>query len=137
VHIFGEISAKTNVKATEDSWENFVGVDEDGSVSWFGTVYVIVYRLRTRSPEKIVSEALQLASDSYGEGMYNLLSKNCQHFASYCCTGKEISLGAHNLSDAISQSLSELKQSLSELRSKPLIESAIEKVIQSPLDKEP
>jgi hypothetical protein len=130
VHIFGEMSTNTNVKAKEDSWENFVGVNADGGVSWFGTVYVIVYRLRTRSPDKIVSEALQLASDSYGEGIYNFLSKNCQHFASYCCTGKEISLGAHSLSDAI-------WQSLSGLRNKPSIGNAIEKVTQSPLDKEP
>ena len=121
VHIFGEVSEKTNVKAKEDCWENFVGVDKDGSVPWFGTVYVIVYRLRTRSAEKIVSEALKLASDSYGKGMYNFLSKNCQHFASYCCIGKEMSMGALGLSDVIL----------------PLLMFLYPKETQSPLDKEP
>lgn len=130
VHIFGDMSQKTNVKAKEDDWTNFVGLNDEGDVSWFGTLYVVVYRLKIRSQKEIVSEALKLASELYGEGKYHLLDNNCQHFASFCCTGVEISMGANSLSDA-------LWQSLTALTGKKPYGSAIEKYFESPFDKEP
>jgi hypothetical protein len=130
VHINGDMSNIAEVKAKEDKWENFVGYYDDGSVSWFGTIYVIVYRLTIRNPDEICEVAQKLASKAYAKGDYNFVLKNCQHFASFCCTGKEISLGSHSVSDWFIQGLKGLTR-------KPPVGSAIAKTVESPLDKEP
>ncbi|RNA00605.1 hypothetical protein BpHYR1_000094 [Brachionus plicatilis] len=95
VHIFDEniSSSKFRAKAKEDSWENFVGIDNNGNVPYWGTVYVVIHRLRIRKPDEIVKEAKELSSDDYAKGQYHFVLKNCQHFAAKCCTGNEFSIG--------------------------------------------
>jgi len=95
IHIYDD-NSKHCARAREDSWKNFVGVCDDGSTSWFRSdVSVIIYRLRIRTPDEIVSAAREMASESYGRGKYNFVLKNCQHFASFCCTGIEMSTDVH------------------------------------------
>ena len=77
-------------QARNDTWSTFIG-DVN---SWIGTVSVVVYRLRIRTVDEITREAENLVREQFAAGKYNFLAQNCQHFASYCCTGQQISLDA-------------------------------------------
>ena len=44
-----------------------------------------------RKPEKIVELAKRFAEQGFRKGKYNLFTRNCQHFASICAVGLEIS----------------------------------------------
>uniref|UniRef100_A0A914CL62 LRAT domain-containing protein n=1 Tax=Acrobeloides nanus TaxID=290746 RepID=A0A914CL62_9BILA len=52
-------------------------------------IKVVVYRIRFKTPDEIVSNAYRYAKEFFREGEYNVLWKNCQHFASLCAVGKE------------------------------------------------
>lgn len=128
VHIFlDENSSKSCARAKEDSWQNYVGFDENDGAPYWGTVYVVVYRLKIRKPEEILKTAKLLASEEYAKGQYNFFLKNCQHFATYCCTGKEFSIGAHNFDDG-------LKQILMAFGRGPRVSQAAEKTFTTPLE---
>jgi hypothetical protein len=93
IHIFTpEGGTKATSQARNDPWSKFIG-DVN---SWFGTVSVVVYRLRIRTVGEITKEAENLVREQFGSGQYNFLLQNCQHFASYCCTGQQMSLGTLN-----------------------------------------
>jgi Lecithin retinol acyltransferase len=124
IHISDDNNSKRCARAREDSWNNFIGVKKDGSTAWFGTISVMVYRLRIRTPEEIMDAAKLMASESYGQGEYNFALKNCQDFASYCCTGKEMSAEAYRALDTLLLGL------LPVLAIIPILDS-------SPLSKEP
>jgi hypothetical protein len=74
-------------------WDKFVG-DCD---SWFGSVFVVVYRLRIRTVEEITAEAENLVQEQFGLGKYNFLQQNCQHFACYCSMGQMLSNSVEEL----------------------------------------
>uniref|UniRef100_A0AC34FLR7 LRAT domain-containing protein n=1 Tax=Panagrolaimus sp. ES5 TaxID=591445 RepID=A0AC34FLR7_9BILA len=49
----------------------------------------MVFRVRFRSPNEIVETAKEYANGEYRHGEYNLIMKNCQHFATLCALGVE------------------------------------------------
>ncbi|KAE9549579.1 hypothetical protein FO519_007200 [Halicephalobus sp. NKZ332] len=51
---------------------------------------IVAHSYRRRYRDDIVAIARLLANDEYLMGKYNLLTQNCQHFASLCVRGKEI-----------------------------------------------
>lgn len=77
------------------------GIGKGGSVARFGGllgdfvdkesdyIRVVVYRIRFQIPDGIVNRAKVWAEGKFREGEYNLLLKNCQHFARLCAIGHE------------------------------------------------
>lgn len=72
------------------------GEGKDGSVARVGrllgdfvskpddTIRVVVYRIRFQSSENVVKQAKDYTEGNFRRGEYNLLIKNCQHFATLC-----------------------------------------------------
>lgn len=53
------------------------------------TIRVVVYRIRFQTPQNVVKTATDYANGQFRDGEYNLISKNCQHFATLCAVGFE------------------------------------------------
>lgn len=115
----------------EDSWSTFIG----DPTSWWGTVSVLVYRLRMKSPDEIVATAKSFLGTNHLHGQYQFLEQNCQHFASYCSTGAEISYGTHSAGDNLQQSIYGISSSMGGRG--PRLGTAIGQKFDSPLDLEP
>uniref|UniRef100_A0A914YT01 LRAT domain-containing protein n=1 Tax=Panagrolaimus superbus TaxID=310955 RepID=A0A914YT01_9BILA len=52
-------------------------------------VRIVVHCFRRKSRTEICEKARELVAERYGYGNYNILSKNCQHFATLCALGEE------------------------------------------------
>lgn len=52
-------------------------------------IRIVCYRIRIRVREQIVKCAQAWADEHFREGEYNLLLKNCQHFARLCAIERE------------------------------------------------
>ncbi len=103
VHIAADSvgNAKATSAANNEPWAKFVGSLQGWLIE---TVSVVVYRLRIRTVEEITEEAENLVREQFGRGKYDFLLNNCQHFASYCCTGQKMSVGANEFQVRIDQS---------------------------------
>ena len=89
VHIFRDKSDSSQpYQARHGTWQDFMGK----SYSVIDLVSIVVYRLRLRSVDQIMGEANSLVEQQFGAGKYDFLKQNCQHFASYCCTGQQVSI---------------------------------------------
>ncbi|UJR21359.1 hypothetical protein I4U23_024451 [Adineta vaga] len=97
IHVFGD--NKQNSAVREDDWSTFIGDPN----SWWGTVSIVIYRLRIRSRDEIVAAARSYLGINHLQGQYDFLTQNCQHFSSYCSTGTEISHGASSAGDSAYQ----------------------------------
>ena len=51
-------------------------------------IRVIVYPVSFQKPNEIVQIATDFANNKFREGEYNLITKNCQHFARLCVIGR-------------------------------------------------
>lgn len=74
IHFTGEPLSKTDATVNETTIESFSDGDE---------LYRIIYKKRLP-----VAESIQRARGSIGASGYNLISNNCEHFATWCMTGK-------------------------------------------------
>jgi len=81
-HIVDE-SGTTTPK--EDFWGDFIGSLDDGRLV---TISVIVYRLRIRTPDDVVRVVREMIDREEN----TITLKNYRHFASFCCTGKYLSI---------------------------------------------
>jgi hypothetical protein len=115
----------------EDSWSTFIG----DPTSWWGTVSVLVYRLRMKSRDEIVATAKGFVGINHLHGQYQFFTQNCQHFASYCATGAEISYGAHSAKDNLTQSIYGIASAGGGRGPRP--GTALGQKLSSPLDWEP
>ena len=103
VHIFmSEGGSLESAQARDDPWSKFIG---DVNSSGLETVSVVVYRLKIRTVDEIITEAENLVEKQFGKGQYDLAKENCQHFASFCCTGQKMSIGVHNAIDTYLESM--------------------------------
>lgn len=57
--------------------------------------------MRYRTPTEIVACARRYADSQFREREYNLLLRNCQHFASLCATGYEHSVDVEAAGDMV------------------------------------
>ena len=95
VHIFmDEGGGISSAMAREDDWSRFINEEEGG---YHGTVNVVDYRLRMRLPEEIVETAKISVRLEYGKGCYNIIDRNCQHFATFSSTGFKYSMDSRAL----------------------------------------
>lgn len=69
--------------------------DTIGNFSRGSTIHVMRYRHRF-DPE----ETLMRANSRLGESNYHLLSNNCEHFATWCCTGRSASQQVSKVHDS-------------------------------------
>lgn len=53
------------------------------------TIRVVVFRIRFQTGDKIAKRAKEWANNQFRAGEYNLLIKNCQHFARLCAINCE------------------------------------------------
>ena len=89
VHIYNNKSDKSQpYQARHGAWQDFMG----SSYTMRDLVSIVVYRMRLRTVDQIMQEANALVDQQFGAGKYNFLMQNCQHFASYCCTGQQVSV---------------------------------------------
>lgn len=52
-------------------------------------IRVVVYRLRVQTRDQIAQHAIDWSEEGFRAGEYNLLTKNCQHFARLCTVDSE------------------------------------------------
>ena len=57
--------------------------------------------IRCHTPEEIVNAAQEFTNSQYGQNEYDIIRKNCQHFASFCCTGIEHSPDASHFMNGL------------------------------------
>lgn len=74
IHFSGENNSKTQAKIIETSITNF---------SNGGTLQKIIYKKSLP-----IEESYQRALNAIGEKKYSLIFNNCEHFATWCKTGK-------------------------------------------------
>ncbi|UJR09771.1 hypothetical protein I4U23_013998 [Adineta vaga] len=83
IHVSGHGGEKsTSVARVGRLLGDFVSKETD-------SIRVVVYRIRFQSPDSIVRCAEDWADSRFRAGEYNLLVKNCQHFARLCALGHE------------------------------------------------
>lgn len=75
IHFTGEPTRKSNARIKRTSLTEFLADEED--------YWVISYKY-SASPEVVVQRAI----DYLNKGDYFLLTDNCEHFATYCKTGR-------------------------------------------------
>ena len=71
---------KTRSEVHETSWSQFCAGDNEFRVG--------LVQLRTLSPQQVADKAVSRLGQLKGE--YNLVSRNCQHFAYYCLLSDEM-----------------------------------------------
>uniref|UniRef100_A0A7E4V039 LRAT domain-containing protein n=1 Tax=Panagrellus redivivus TaxID=6233 RepID=A0A7E4V039_PANRE len=96
-----------------DPWLEFVysNLSYEPTDNITPTLYRVQYPLRVRSGEHIVSEAERLFRCG-SKFIYDLRRNNCQHFSSYCCTGRPFSYDMAKGFKSMACSLLELSCSL-------------------------
>lgn len=82
VHISGESKKNNNFRAQKDNWEKFLDNRKEAKE-------IILYRpLVPFKLSELIEQHIDIAVNTeYGSGKYNLLSRNCEHFATLCVGG--------------------------------------------------
>jgi len=81
---------KKNSKVMIDSWEKFLKENKDDLIRHHPVIPF-------KKPEQIIEHIAKCLFLDYGEGEYNLLFQNCEHFATLCVCGVSFSEQADKL----------------------------------------
>lgn len=70
-----------------------------------GFLEVRVYDKKEKKSKNKDSDIVKIALSKVGEGNYNLLTNNCEHFANYCVFGKKTSSQVDKVHDEVRKML--------------------------------
>lgn len=72
-----------------------------------GFLEVRIYNLKEKKLKRKDLEIVQIALSKIGEGNYNILQNNCEHFANFCVFGKKTSSQVAQIHEEIRKKLGE------------------------------
>lgn len=70
-----------------------------------GFLEVRIYDKKEKKSKNKDSDIVKIALSKVGEGNYNLLTNNCEHFANYCVFGKKTSSQVDKVHDEVRKML--------------------------------